>query len=82
MPSKVKDFTQYGRQLYAQCMGPGHPERNVALDLSKLDPELTIDELQSKVVCSICGKRGAGNGKRGVLLLAQTDREMRQGRFR
>ncbi len=81
---KIKDFIQRGRELYAACPGP-HPgvsamsTRRVAVDLAKLDPEMTIDELREKVRCSICGMKGGG---RGVLLIPQTDRQMRQGRQR
>jgi hypothetical protein len=83
MSRKVKDFTNSGRELYAQCLGPGHPERRIAIDLSKLDPEMTIEDLQPKIVCSKCGQKGAStDNPRGVLLLAQTDRQMRQGRSR
>ena len=82
---KIKDFIARGRELYAQCPGP-HPgegivsTRRVAIDLSKLDPEITIDELRTKARCSVCGRTSAEG--RGVLLLPQTDRQMRQGRQR
>ena len=84
---KIRDFIQRGRELYACC--PGRHDngalaspRRVAIDLAKLDPEMTIDELRTKVRCSICGKTAGGRGVRGVLLIPQTDRQMRQGRQR
>ena len=84
---KIRDFIQRGRELYACCPGP-HPgdpvrgegivfQRRVALDLSQFDPEMTIDELKTKIYCRVCGPH-----KKRFLLIPQTDRQMRQGRQR
>jgi hypothetical protein len=79
---KVRDFIERGRELYAQCPGPHSGisgARRIPIDLSKLDPEMTLEELKAKVRCSVCGMKAGG---RGVLLIPQTDRQMRQGRQR
>ena len=80
---KIRDFIQRGRELYVQCPGPhdnsGLPSmRRVPLDLSKFDPDLDIEDLKGKLRCSVCGC----SDRRRVLLIPQTDRQMRQGRQR
>ena len=84
---KIRDFIQRGRELYAQCHGPhpGNPvrgegiafPRRVTIDLSRFDPEITIDELRTKLYCKV-----RRPDKKGFLLIPQTDRQMRQGRQR
>ena len=80
---KIKDFIQRGRELYACCPGPhddsGLPTtRRVALDLSRFDPDTDIEELKGKLRRTICGS----TDRRKMLLIPQTDRQMRQGRQR
>ena len=80
---KIRDFIQRGRELYAQCPGPhdnsGLPSmRRVPLDLSQFDPDMDYNELRGKLRCSVCGT----TDRRKILLIPQTDRQMRQGRQR
>ncbi len=78
---KIRDLVQRGRRLDLVCPGP-HDDggtkgaRHVPLDLSKVDPDMTIDELRTKARCPICGKKVQGRGA----LIPQSDRQMRQGR--
>ena len=79
---KIRDFIQLGRELYVQCPG-GHPGivsaiRRVPLDLSQFDPDMDHEELKRKLRCSVCGE----SDRRKILLIPQTDRQMRQGRQR
>ena len=80
---KIRDFIQRGRELYVQCPGPhddsGLPiMRRVPLDLSQFDPDMDHEELKRKLRCSVCGE----SDRRKILLIPQTDRQMRQGRQR
>ena len=52
--------------------------RRVPIDLSKFDPEMDHTELQGRVRCTVCGC----SDPRKILLIPQTDRQMRQGRQR
>ena len=79
---KIRDFIQRGRELYVQCPGPhddsGLPStRRVPLDLLLFDPDMDHNDLRGKLRCSVCGRKDAR-----VLLIPQTDRQMRQGRQR
>lgn len=81
---KIKDFIARGRALYVIChndhpMEPWpHGIRQVALDLSKFDPELDYHALRGKLRCSACGE----SDPLKLMLKPQTDRQMRQGRQR
>jgi hypothetical protein len=80
---KIRAFIERGRELYACCPGPhddsGLPTtRRVAIDLSQFDPEIDHTELRGRVRCSVCGRIDL----RKILLIPQTDRQMRQGRQR
>ncbi len=78
---KIRDFIERGRELYAVCHGPHGPLaglRRIALDLSQFDPEMDYNELRGKLRCSVC----CTSDPRKVLLIRQTDRQMRQGRQR
>jgi hypothetical protein len=80
---KIRDFIQRGRELYVQCPGPhdnsGLPSmRRVPLDLSQFDPDMDHEELKGKLRCTICGS----TDRTKILLIPQTDRQMRQGRQR
>ena len=79
---KIRDFIQRGRQLYVQCPGPHLgmgiiSTRRVPLDLSQFDPDMDHNDLHGKLRCSVCGRKDAR-----MLLIPQTDRQMRQGRQR
>jgi hypothetical protein len=79
---KIRDFIERGRELYVQCHGH-HPgivsaSRRVPLDLSKFDPDLDIEEVKGKLRCSVCGT----TDPRKILLIPQTERQIRQGRRR
>jgi hypothetical protein len=50
--------------------------RRVPLDLSQFDPDMDIEELNGKLRCSVCGT----TDRRKILLIPQSDRQMRQGR--
>ena len=80
---KIRDFIARGRELYACCPGPhddsGLPStRRVALDLSQFDPDTDVEDLKGRLRCSVCGT----TDRRKILLIPQTDRQMRQGRQR
>ena len=80
---KIRDLIQRGRELYVQCPGPhdnsGLPStRRVPLDLSKVDPDMDHEELKGRLRCSVCGS----TDRTKILLIPQTDRQMRQGRQR
>lgn len=78
---KIRDFIKRGRELYAVCHGPHGfltGPRRIALDLSQLDPDMDHEELHAKLRCSVCR---TGDPRR-ILLIKQTDRQMRQGRQR
>ncbi|MBY0559839.1 hypothetical protein [Hyphomicrobium sp.] len=78
---KIKDFLIRGRELYAVCHG-NHGflggARRIPIDLSDLDPEMDHEELRGKLRCTVCGTKDP----RTILLIKQTDRQMRQGRQR
>ena len=81
---KIKEFIKRGRELYVICPNPHptepwpHGQRQVALDLSQLDPEMDHTEVREKVWCTACGERDT----RKLMVKMQTDRQMRQGRQR
>lgn len=78
---KIREFIERGRELYAICHG-NHGDfvgrRSVAIDLSQFNPEMDYRELRGKLRCSVCGT----SDPRTILLVRQTDRQMRQGRQR
>ena len=75
---KIRDFIQRARELYAICHG-NHGQltgrRAVAIDLSQFDPEMDHNDLKGRLRCSVCG----ATDRRTILLIPQTDRQMRQG---
>ena len=81
---KIKEFIERGRELYVICPNDHptepwpHGQRQVALDLSKLDPDMDYRDLRGKVRCTACGE----TDRRKLMIKPQTDRQMRQGRQR
>ena len=78
---KIKEFTIRGRALYAVCHGNHgflQDPRRIPIDLSKYDPEMDHEELNGRLRCKVCGTKDP----RKILLIKQTDRQMRQGRQR
>lgn len=78
---KIKEFTTRGRELYAVCHGPHgflQGPRRIPLNLALFDPEMDHEDLQGKLRCTVCGTKDP----RKILLIKQTDRQMRQGRSR
>jgi hypothetical protein len=82
---KIRNFLERGRELYAVCHGQ-HPSprtglsstRRIAIDVSKLDSDMDHQDLRGKLRCSVCGT----TDPKKILLIKQTDRQMRQGRQR
>ncbi len=78
---RIREFIDRGRELYAVCHGPhGHlaGARRIALHLSQFDRDMDHSESRGKQRCSVCGT----TDPRRILLIKQTDRQMRQERHR
>ena len=80
---KIRDFIERGRELYVQCHGhhPGIVSASAPRAPRSLDSSIltwTLRKLKGKLRCSVCGT----TDRRQILLIPQTDRQMRQGRRR
>jgi hypothetical protein len=81
---KIRAFIEKrGRELYVCCPGRHDDSllpstRRASLDLSKFDPDMDHNELKGRLRCSVCGS----TDRKKILLIPQTDRQMRQGRQR
>jgi hypothetical protein len=70
---RAPSFTSRARALTMTAACQRSP-----IDLSNFDPDMDHTELRGRVRCSVCGTIDP----RKVLLIPQTDRQMRQGRQR
>jgi len=62
----VAEWIARGDRITAYCGNPWCPRKQrvsafpmgVELDLSKLDPNLTADQVRARLKCTVCGHKG------------------------
>lgn len=72
-----RDLAPQGRRLIVQCNSCGNRRMMRPDDpaLSAIAPDTPVHELHTRMVCSSCGQKDC-------LVMAETDRMIRQGRER